>query len=60
MSEAKKPSRATTMRRLRDADGWARVDLQIPPGKALDALNRLTKGNKALRVEALLELLERA
>lgn len=56
----KKPSRATVMRRLRDNDGWARVDLQIPPGKALDALNRLTKGNKALRVEALLELLERA
>lgn len=48
------------MRRLRDADGWARVDLQIPPGKALDALNRLTKGDKAQRVEALLELLERA
>ena len=60
MAEEKKLSRASTMRKRREEDGWARVDLHVPPGKALDALNRLARNDKKQFAEALLELLERA
>lgn len=56
----RKHSRATTMRKRREEDGWARVDLYIPPGKALRKLDALTGGDKQKRVEAILDLLERA
>lgn len=49
-----------TMREKRDAEGWARVDLNIPPGPALDRLNALADGDPRQRAKAILALLERA
>lgn len=48
------------LREKRDAEGWARVELSIPPGKALDRLNALTKGDSRKRSKAIIALLERA
>lgn len=53
-------SRVKSMRAKREAEGWARVDLNIPPGPALEALERLTGGDPRKRTKILLELLERA
>lgn len=59
---AAKPSRdkVKTLREKRDALGWARVDLNIPPGPALDRLNALTAGDNSQRAKAIIKLLERA
>lgn len=59
---AAKPSRdkVKTLREKRDALGWARVDLNIPPGPALDRLNALTDGDARQRAKAIIALLERA
>lgn len=53
-------SRVKTLRAKREAAGWARVDLNIPPGPALEALERLTGGDPKKRTKVLLDLLERA
>lgn len=54
----KKPVRSTTLRKRRDLEGWIRVDLNIEPGAALDALNRLTGNDPTKRKSVILKLLE--
>lgn len=57
---AKQGNRVSRLRETRKEEGWARVDLNIPPSKALRNLERLTGGDPKLRVEKIIELLERA
>lgn len=56
----KKGNRVTPLRKKREAEGWARVDLNIPPGPALDRLNALCDGDARRRVKVIIEMLERA
>lgn len=60
MTKPKKPARSTTLRKRRELEGWIRVDLNIEPGPALDALNRLTGNNPTKRKAVILKLLENA
>lgn len=57
---AEKKNRVARLRDTRKAEGWARIDLNIPPSKALRNLDRLTRGDPRLRAEKIIELLERA
>ena len=50
----------TKLRKKREKEGWLRHDLYIPPGPALDSLERLSDGNPRKRTAALIKLLERA
>lgn len=53
-------ARVTELRSKREREGWVRVDLYVPPGPALEALDRLSDGNPRKRTAALIKLLERA
>lgn len=60
MAAKRSQEKVRVLRQKREAEGWARVEVSIPPGPALDRLNALTKGDPRLRAKAILALLERA
>lgn len=47
------------LREKRDNEGWARMDLYLPPSAA-EKLLKLAGGDKRRRQQALIDLLERA